>query len=81
MVHPLLARHGFEYEQTIVWDKGVAHIAGNVNGATIRRFPVVTEVCVLSPAPSVPYRPRPSAAARMAPIRMAPGRVAIFGGE
>jgi hypothetical protein len=26
--------------------RGVAHIAGNVNGRTIRRFPVVTEVCV-----------------------------------
>lgn len=46
-VHPVLAEHGWEYVQTIVWDKGVAHIAGNVNGDTIRRFPVVTEVCVL----------------------------------
>lgn len=45
-VHPVLIRHGWEYVQTIVWDKGVAHIAGNVNGETIRRFPVVTEVCV-----------------------------------
>lgn len=45
-VHPVLVRHGWEYVQTIVWDKGIAHIAGNVNGDTIRRFPVVTEVCV-----------------------------------
>ena len=44
-VHPVLARHGWEYVQSIVWDKGIAHIAGNVNGSTIRRFPVVTEVC------------------------------------
>lgn len=44
-VHPALDRHGWEYVQTIVWDKGIAHIAGNVNGNTIRRFPVVTEVC------------------------------------
>ena len=44
-VHPVLQRHGWEYVQTIVWDKGIAHIAGNVNGETIRRFPVVTEVC------------------------------------
>ena len=44
-VHPVLVRCGWEYVQTIVWDKGVAHIAGNVNGSTIRRFPVVTEVC------------------------------------
>jgi site-specific DNA-methyltransferase (adenine-specific) len=45
-VHPLLAEQGWQYQQTIVWDKGVAHVAGNVNGGTIRRFPVVTEVCV-----------------------------------
>jgi hypothetical protein len=45
-VHPLLAEHGWEYVQAITWDKGIAHIAGNVNGKTIRRFPVVTELCV-----------------------------------
>lgn len=44
-VHPLLVENGWEYVQTIVWDKGVAHIAGNVNGDTIRQFPVVSEVC------------------------------------
>ncbi|MGH2410504.1 MAG: DNA methyltransferase, partial [Chloroflexota bacterium] len=46
-VHPLLVRYGWEYVQTIVWDKGIPHIAGNVNGETIRQFPVVTEICVL----------------------------------
>jgi len=46
-VHPLLAASGWEYVQLITWDKGIAHIAGNVNGKTIRRFPVVTEVCAL----------------------------------
>jgi len=45
-LHPLLVDQGWDYVQAIVWDKGVAHIAGNVNGDTIRRFPVVTEVCV-----------------------------------
>ena len=45
-VHPLLVEHGWEYVQTIVWDKGVAHVAGNVNGDTNRQMPVVTEVCV-----------------------------------
>lgn len=45
-VHPLLVENGWEYVETIVWDKGVQHVAGNVNGDTIRRFPVVTEVCV-----------------------------------
>ena len=44
-VHPLLAASGWDYVQLITWDKGIAHIAGNVNGQTIRRFPVVTEVC------------------------------------
>ncbi|MGH3287273.1 MAG: DNA methyltransferase [Streptosporangiaceae bacterium] len=44
-VHPVLAGHGWDYVQLIIWDKGAAHIAGNVNGRTIRRFPVVTEVC------------------------------------
>lgn len=46
-VHPLLAAHGWDYVQSIVWNKGIAHVAGNVNGETIRQFPVVTEVCVL----------------------------------
>jgi DNA methylase len=45
-VHPLLVQHGWEYVQAITWDKGIGHIAGNVNGKTIRRFPVVSEVCV-----------------------------------
>lgn len=46
-VHPLLVAHGWEYVQTITWDKGISHVAGNVNGKTIRRFPVVSEICVL----------------------------------
>lgn len=46
IAHPALALHGWEYRSAHIWDKGVGHIAGNVNGNTIRRFPVVTEVCV-----------------------------------
>lgn len=46
-VHPELKRQGWDYVQTVIWDKGLSHIAGNVNGKTIRQFPVVTEVCVL----------------------------------
>lgn len=46
-VHAELNRQGWDYVQTIIWDKGLSHIAGNVNGKTIRQFPVVTEVCVL----------------------------------
>lgn len=44
-VHPTLTLHGWEYRALHVWDKGVGHIAGNVNSKTIRGFPVVTEVC------------------------------------
>jgi site-specific DNA-methyltransferase (adenine-specific) len=44
-VHPLLAAGGWEFVQAVTWDKGTGHIAGNVNGKTIRRFPVVTELC------------------------------------
>ncbi len=45
-VHPALAEFGWEYVQAIHWDKGVGHIAGNVNGKTIRRFPIVNEIVV-----------------------------------
>lgn len=45
-VHPVLVKHGWQYEFTATWNKGIGQIAGNVNGRTIRRFPVVTEVCV-----------------------------------
>jgi hypothetical protein len=51
-VHPLLLEAGWEYVQLITWDKGVKHIAGNVNSNTIRRFPVATEVSGLYVRPS-----------------------------
>lgn len=43
--HPLLEEHGWEYRSCHMWDKGIGHIAGNANTKTLRRFPVVTEVC------------------------------------
>lgn len=46
-VHAELDLQGWDYVETIIWDKGLSHIAGNVNGKTIRQFPVVTEVCAL----------------------------------
>lgn len=46
-VHPVLKEYGWKYVQTCTWDKGIGHIAGNVNSKTIRTFPVVTEICVL----------------------------------
>ncbi len=45
-VHPLLDKHGWMYVHSMVWDKGMAHIAGNCNTKTLRNFPVVTEMCV-----------------------------------
>lgn len=45
-VHPVLERYGWRYVNANIWDKGKGHIAGNINTALIRRFPVVTEVCV-----------------------------------
>lgn len=44
-VHPLLLHYGWEYRGCNVWDKGIGHIAGNANTKTLRKFPVVTEVC------------------------------------
>jgi site-specific DNA-methyltransferase (adenine-specific) len=44
-VHPVLMRHGWEYRNCHIWDKGLGHIAGNANSKTLRKFPVVTEVC------------------------------------
>lgn len=45
-VHPILEKYGWRYVNANVWNKGKGHIAGNVNTAKIRRFPVVSEVCV-----------------------------------
>lgn len=44
-VHSELIEQGWEYVNCNIWDKGKEHIAGNVNTKTIRRFPVVTEIC------------------------------------
>jgi hypothetical protein len=54
-VHPLLLAHGWEYRGCNVWDKGIGHIAGNSNTKTLRKFPVVTEICAqYSKAVSLP---------------------------
>jgi hypothetical protein len=44
-MHPILAEYGWMYRSCNIWDKGIAHVAGNVNSQTMRKFPVVTEVC------------------------------------
>lgn len=45
-VHPVLEKYGWRYVNANIWNKGKAHIAGNINTAKIRRFPVVSEMCV-----------------------------------
>lgn len=45
-VHPVFELHGWQYATANIWDKGIGHVAGNVNSKTIRQFPVVSEVCV-----------------------------------
>lgn len=45
-VHTLLVEYGWKYVNCHIWDKGLSHIAGNSNTKTLRKFPVVTEVCV-----------------------------------
>lgn len=45
-VHPVLEKYGWRYINANIWNKGKGHIAGNVNTGKIRRFPVVSEVCV-----------------------------------
>ena len=44
-IHPLLLANGWEYRCCHIWDKGLGHIAGNANTRTLRKYPVVTEVC------------------------------------
>jgi hypothetical protein len=45
-VHPVLVASGWEYRCCNIWDKGLGHVAGNANTKTLRKFPIVTEVCV-----------------------------------
>ena len=45
-VHPILEKYGWRYMNANIWNKGKGHIAGNINTRKIRRFPVVSEVCV-----------------------------------
>jgi len=45
-LHPLLVKYGWHYIRCHVWDKGVAHVAGNSNTLRLRQLPTVTEICV-----------------------------------
>ncbi len=44
--HLMIEECGWEFRNCHFWDKGMSHIAGNCNTKTIRKYPVVTEVCV-----------------------------------
>ncbi len=44
-VNSVLLDNGWIYKSCNIWDKGIRHISGNCNGKTMRKFPVVTEVC------------------------------------
>lgn len=45
-VHPILLKHGWDFKACHIWDKGMSHVAGNINTKTISHLPVVSEVCV-----------------------------------
>ncbi|MFQ5915681.1 MAG: site-specific DNA-methyltransferase, partial [Nitrospinota bacterium] len=45
-VHRVFVSQDWEYRACHIWDKGGSHVAGNANSLTLRKFPVVTEVCV-----------------------------------
>lgn len=43
--HPAMVEAGWQYVSCNIWDKGIQHVAGNVNTQSIRRLPVVSEIC------------------------------------
>lgn len=45
-VHPVLLKYGWDFKACHIWDKGMSHVAGNINTKTISHLPVVSEVCV-----------------------------------
>ena len=45
-MHRLIQENGWEFRNCHIWNKGIGHIAGNANTKTLRKFPVITEVCV-----------------------------------
>jgi len=45
-VHQILQKHGWSFVNCHIWNKGITHVAGNSNTQTLRKYPIVTEVCV-----------------------------------
>jgi hypothetical protein len=52
-VHPVLAKYGWQYRMGCTWDKGIAHVAGNCNTNSLRKLPIVSELCVQYVKPAV----------------------------
>jgi site-specific DNA-methyltransferase (adenine-specific) len=42
----VFSENGWEFRNCHIWNKGKSHVAGNANTKTLRKFPVITEVCV-----------------------------------
>lgn len=66
-VHPELVRNGWTFEFLNTWNKGIGQVAGNVNSKTIRRFPVVTEVCAFYTR--TPQLPESAGSDRIIPMK------------
>lgn len=45
-IHRVLRQNNWSFVNCHIWNKGMAHIAGNANTKTLRKLPIVTEVCV-----------------------------------
>jgi DNA modification methylase len=45
-VHPILSKYGWNFTNCHVWDKGIAYAAGKTNSKSLRKLPIVTEICV-----------------------------------
>ena len=43
--HRAIEEAGWKFRNCHIWNKGMSHVAGNCNTRTIRKYPVVTEVC------------------------------------
>jgi len=46
-VHPVILAHGWRFRALVVWDKGMASLAGRLDTEACRTWPDVTEVCGL----------------------------------
>lgn len=45
-VHHILEKYGWKYINCHIWNKGLSHVAGRTNTKTLRKLPMVSEICV-----------------------------------